>query len=361
MLIHLIGGFLGGGKTTAIQQACSVLRKEERRVGVITNDQGTQLVDTHFLKGAAIPTEEVVGSCFCCNYPAFENHMMQLDERDKPDILFAESVGSCTDLVATIIRPLQRFHPTQRVVLSVFADAEVFPVLVVGSSLFKDSVNYIYKKQLEEADLLILSKCDRLSGHQRRQLEEVLTKHYPDKMVLFQNSYDEAHIRRWLQTASMVQQSWRKALTIDYAQYGAGEAELAWLNQQLSISNEKGQAARIAKQLINHLYQSILAEQLVVGHLKFLYQDSDRQEKISFTSGHATGQEVRTIPDTSGQAVDLLINARVQTSPVHLQQLVHRAIEEAEQAFDCAIAVLGQEAFMPGFPKPSHRILEETI
>lgn len=359
MLIHLIGGFLGGGKTTAIQQACNVLRTDRRRVGVITNDQGTQLVDTQFLKGMAVPTEEVVGSCFCCNYPAFENHVMQLDERDKPEILFAESVGSCTDLVATIIRPLKQFHPTIQVALSVFADAEVFPVLVAGSSLFKDSVNYIYKKQLEEADLLVLSKCDRLSGHQRQQLEETLAKYYADKVVLFQNSYDETHIRHWLQTATEVQQSWRKALAIDYAQYGAGEAELAWLNQQLHINNKNGHAARATKLLIDCLYHAILVEDLPIGHLKFLYQDGDRQEKVSFTSGSATGQESSVITDASSQTVALLINARVQTSPEHLQYLVHRAIEQAEQELGCTITVRSQEAFMPGFPKPSHRILGE--
>jgi len=359
MLIHLIGGFLGGGKTTAIQQACKILSNQGQRIGVITNDQGTQLVDTNFLKEATIPTEEVVGSCFCCNFPAFENHIMQMDERNKPGILFAESVGSCTDLIATIIRPLQRFHPAKEVVLSVFADAEVFPVLVAGSSLFKDSVNYIYKKQLEEADLLVLSKCDRLSTPQRQKLEEVLMKHYPDKAVLFQNSYDDQHIQRWLQMANEVPQSWRKALDLDYDQYGAGEAELAWLNQSVSITHSSGQAAKAAKLLIDYLYQAITKKSLPIGHLKFLYQDGDMQEKISFTSGSATGQESVSISEAHSSAVKLLINARVQTSPEHLQKLVHDAIEQAELMTDCCMSVLSQEAFIPGFPRPSYRILEE--
>ena len=33
MKIHLAGGFLGSGKTTAITNACKILRSEERRVG----------------------------------------------------------------------------------------------------------------------------------------------------------------------------------------------------------------------------------------------------------------------------------------------------------------------------------------
>ena len=49
--LFLVGGFLGSGKTTAIQQATLFLQKNNRKVGVITNDQGTQQVDTQFIKG----------------------------------------------------------------------------------------------------------------------------------------------------------------------------------------------------------------------------------------------------------------------------------------------------------------------
>lgn len=45
---HLVGGFLGSGKTTAIIQACKRLLQTGQKVGVITNDQGKYLVDTAF-------------------------------------------------------------------------------------------------------------------------------------------------------------------------------------------------------------------------------------------------------------------------------------------------------------------------
>ena len=69
MQLHLVGGFLGSGKTTAIGSACELLRRRGRRPAVVTNDQGEVLVDTRLLAGAGIPTAEVVGGCFCCRYP----------------------------------------------------------------------------------------------------------------------------------------------------------------------------------------------------------------------------------------------------------------------------------------------------
>ena len=48
MQIHLVGGFLGSGKTTAIIAAARQLISRGQTVGIITNDQGKFLVDTVF-------------------------------------------------------------------------------------------------------------------------------------------------------------------------------------------------------------------------------------------------------------------------------------------------------------------------
>lgn len=50
MELHLLSGFLGSGKTTAIHSACNYLLQKGVKAGVITNDQGSRLVDGDFLK-----------------------------------------------------------------------------------------------------------------------------------------------------------------------------------------------------------------------------------------------------------------------------------------------------------------------
>ena len=59
MKLILTGGFLGSGKTTAIQHACNLLLKEKVKVAVITNDQGEELVDSKYLQNFLIPVKEV--------------------------------------------------------------------------------------------------------------------------------------------------------------------------------------------------------------------------------------------------------------------------------------------------------------
>jgi G3E family GTPase len=166
--LFMVGGFLGSGKTTAIHQAAMYLRKNDRSVGVITNDQGTQQVDTQFIKGYDIPSEEVTAGCFCCNYNELEKSIASLQINEKPEIIFAESVGSCTDLAATVINPLLSLNPdTYQIVLSVFADIQLLiRFLQNDKDIFYDNVNYIYEKQLEEADIIVVNKIDLLTEEQ---------------------------------------------------------------------------------------------------------------------------------------------------------------------------------------------------
>jgi G3E family GTPase len=103
MKLLLIGGFLSSGKTTAIVNASHFLWRNKRKVAVITNDQGNQQVDTAIVRHNNIPVEEVATGCFCCHYNALDSSINVLIERYNPSIIFAEAVGSCTDLIATVV------------------------------------------------------------------------------------------------------------------------------------------------------------------------------------------------------------------------------------------------------------------
>jgi len=106
----MIGGFLGAGKTTTIARLAHRFRSEGKNVAIVTNDQASDLVDTLLLRSQGFSVGEVAGSCFCCNFNALTGTVEALSEDQRPDIVLAEPVGSCTDLVATVIRPLEQIY-----------------------------------------------------------------------------------------------------------------------------------------------------------------------------------------------------------------------------------------------------------
>src|SRR6187401_3347015 len=95
----MIGGFLGAGKTTAVAALAQRLTQQGLRVGLITNDQGSELVDTAMLRARGFATEEIPGGCFCCRFNSLVDAASKLTDTSRPDVFIAEPVGSCTDLV----------------------------------------------------------------------------------------------------------------------------------------------------------------------------------------------------------------------------------------------------------------------
>ena len=203
MKLHIIGGFLGSGKTTAITNASKLLMQQGKKVAVITNDQGKYLVDTSFVGSNDIPTAEVINGCFCCNFNNLSYQIEILEQTIRPDSIFAESVGSCTDLVATVLKPLQllKIELFDELSFSVFVDSRLLLSHLLENNLpFGKDISYIFAKQIEEADLLVINKIDLLPDEDLKILMELVKVQYKRKILIFQNSLNPQNIENWLTT-----------------------------------------------------------------------------------------------------------------------------------------------------------------
>jgi G3E family GTPase len=363
MKIHLIGGFLGSGKTTAIANACRQFKKQGLKVGVITNDQGQYLVDSEFLEAEGISSAQVTGGCFCCNYDQLDEQIQRMKTTASPDIIFAESVGSCTDLVATVLKPLLKFRQEERetVTFSCFVDARMLLMHVEGKRLpFSQDTAYIWEKQIEEASLIVVNKIDLISPADLPAFQQALAAKYPDKKFLFQNSLDADSVRGW-QTALDVNEDLGvlRSLDIDYAKYGNGEAELAWLDEQITMETADGTAPQRALDLVHRFVASVRRSGAPIGHLKVMVNVDGMQRKLSFTTLAANDIDMAELVTLFGthDLAQLTVNARVQTSPEMLRAMLVNGLAHQKQAGGVIISEERLSFFKPGFPTPIHRIL----
>jgi G3E family GTPase len=271
MKLHLLSGFLGSGKTTAIQQLYKELTKKGLKVGVITNDQGIRLVDGDLFDNLNIPNRQVRNGCFCCNYNELDNTLQSLILANHPDIIFAESVGSCTDIVATVMKPLLNFHPEMQITFSTFADIRLLKIMLKGdSSIFDENVSYIYFKQLQEAEIIVVAKIDLISKESLQELKQLMNAQYHNKIILYQNSLDSKSIQQWLHVINNTQVNKLSSLQVDYNVYADGEAKLAWYDQELEINSNDNNTLQSALEIINDIYKKIQLHNYSIGHLKFL-------------------------------------------------------------------------------------------
>ncbi len=352
----LMGGFLGSGKTTAITQACLQLKRQGKKAAVITNDQGRQQVDSAYIAHQQVPVKEVANGCFCCNYTQLDDHIQSLITGYQPDIIFAESVGSCTDMIATIAKPFQQYRQELEVTIVVLADAALLLAVMEGrASFIADNVRYIFKKQLEEADILVLNKIDLVTLEQAAVIDANILSEYPNKQILHLDAHNDNDISNWLEQVMQFKRTAKLAsLDVDYDLYADGEAQLAWLDKSIQITSQKPNAADIAVEIARAIQQAVKNEQLVTGHLKFIVESNQWQEKISYTTMDNHKEPVFDIP--SSHYCRMLINARVQTEPAQLKQLVDTATRKVATAYNCTIKTEQLASFKPGYPTPTHRI-----
>ncbi len=361
MDLHIVGGFLGSGKTTAIAAASKLIQDHGVSVGVVTNDQGKYLVDSRFISSKQIPFGQVTNGCFCCNYNQLDEQINQLQEQQGIQLIFAESVGSCTDLVATVIKPLSIFKKgeVERLSLSIFAEAALlFDFLKNIHSPFSTNIAYIYSKQIEEAEILVVNKTDLLKADVLEELKTLLAGKFTEKTVLFQNSLDQESILKWIETLNHVSAkhiAGRKSLNIDYQLYGSGEADLAWFDQEIEIRSVNVDAIEIGKQIIGQILIETENRHWTIGHLKFIIESCGQTEKISFTTNiNRYDLEGLSLPEAS--EARMIINARIETDPEALKEMVAEVVQKVRFESKVTILELNTSAFKPGFPNPTHRM-----
>lgn len=360
MDLHIIGGFLGSGKTTAIIGAAKHLMARGKRVGVVTNDQGKYLVDTAFFVSAAVPAVEVTGGCFCCNYDDLDARLAQLSEEASPDVIFAESVGSCADIVATVVKPLLALRApgsSTPASFSVFADARLLRRRLLGQPMpFSDDVVYLFDKQIEEAGLLVINKRDLLTDADAAELYAMARAQFPTQTVRLQNSLDPAAVAEWLADLEQgLATPPVESLEIDYQRYGAGEADLAWLDERLEFHLPAGQGQALVTRLMEGVLAELARRSLAIGHLKVMVRGDGVEAKISFPTLEVEGWQ-EEIPPFPGTTVTMLINARVEAGADELRTLVGEVVTATAHRMGATVEVEDVAAFHPSFPNPTHRL-----
>jgi len=365
----LIGGFLGAGKTTLIQQITKELEKSGRRVALITNDQGEGLMDTVSARRASTGTgnvAEITGGCFCCRLDELVETIARLEEETLPEILIAEPVGSCTDLIATVLQPLEKIYHSPLVLapLSVVLDARRALAALGGRKnrrSFHRDVGYVFQKQLEEAEWLVVNKIDLLDEVDLEDLKRRLEKDLPGKKRYFVSAKTGEGVGAWLEDLLGSESRPGEMMEMDYERYAAGEAMLGWVNLEGSVMMKEGDPGEWLRSLGKEIAGMLDEKGHEVGHFKMSLDDEERRWRVHQVMG---GEEIELVVEGFGAGVveiyagqrpvlHLLVNLRAEGDAGILQQCVHAAFEEQSGA---EVTLEKEAAFQPGKPVPTHRI-----
>jgi Ni2+-binding GTPase involved in maturation of urease and hydrogenase len=355
----MIGGFLGAGKTTTLGRLARFYTARGQRVGLVTNDQAQDLVDTMSLRAQGFAVEEVAGACFCCRFDDLVGKVGALETSERPDVILAEPVGSCTDLVATVVQPLRdlygdRFEVAPYPVL--FKPSHGLKILrgEAGSG-FSPKAAYIFKKQLEEADAVVINRIDEIGAADLREVAEHIGRAYPGVPVLRMSAKTGQGFDSLTELLDQQGNFGRKILDIDYDVYAEGEAELGWLNAAVRLqATVPYDLDPLLLRVVSELRRAFAAMGTEVAHLKAIGLHGGSFGVANLVSS-ATEPEL-SLPSRGRVAeVELIINARVAADPAALEEQVRRTVDALAGEIEAHTEFTSVQSFRPGRPTPTHR------
>jgi G3E family GTPase len=357
----MVGGFLGAGKTTALLRLAEHYTAQGRRVGLITNDQSQGLVDTAILSARQYPVEEITGGCFCCRFNSLTDAAERLTRDARPDVFLAEPVGSCTDLRATVQYPLRRLYGDDYRVapLSVLVDP-LRAARMMGlesGRIFSPKVQYVYDRQLEEADIIVINKTDLLDTPRREALAHALAGRYPQASIVTVSARTGDGLDGWFARLSASPAS-HPSMDVDYDTYAEGEALLGWMNATCSLSSPRPvDGNRFLQLLAARVQQELAAAGVEVAHFKMTLSPDTGSDlavvNLVRTDGRA--ESLHQLADELS-AGELIVNLRAEGDPSHLEATARTALFDVARLMAVTLRIEHCESFRPGRPAPTHRM-----
>lgn len=355
----VVGGFLGAGKTTSILSIAKSFISSGKKVGIVTNDQGSDLVDTNFLKASGMSVLEVTGGCFCCNFEEFINKVQTLAENEMPDVILAEPVGSCTDLIATIFKPIELKYMAKVLLrpLSIVVDPKrIRRLLIEENSGFHSEINYLFKKQLEEADIIVLNKIDSLTSEEIKKITDFISIKFKSADIVCVSAKNNLNIDGWINTIYDVNATKARTLDIDYKMYGDAETRLGWLNLTASLGAETNvDINHFIEKVMNELKDDFIKNNFEIAHLKIYGVSEGDWSKASITTIYEELDFSKKSKKTSSRW-NVIINARIDAEPQELKSSLEKIFFKSVKTENMRILDLNMECFRPGKPNPTYRI-----
>lgn len=344
---------MGAGKTTLITGLAKKLVEEGTRVGVIMNDQTDSLVDTQYSRSLGLDCCEVAGGCFCCRFPDFLENAREIVKTEGTSLVLAEPVGSCTDLLATVVTPLNRMYGDE---------FQVAPLMIVVDSAraIQEGVDdttlggYLRKHQISEAEIVVLSKTDLVSEDDLERIASTLSDINGDARVIRYSSFKGGGFDEIMEVVKFDRVSTRDPQEIDYDTYAKAEAELGWYNGTFqTVIGDRVDSYALCRGLLEKLFSHFPPED--IAHAKIMLSSETNAAKMSAVMGRISVDAVGGSRYASGGTV-IIVNARIISPPDHLAEIIRGSISSSAIENGITLDVLEEDFFSPSAPNPTYRM-----
>ena len=173
--VLVIGGYLGAGKTTLINQ---ILQNATQRIAVVVNDFGSVNIDAALIAEKHDDTIELTNGCICCAVgESLADVLFTIADRSSlPELVIIEASGVANPASIAAFAHIEGFHHLGNVVL---VDA-----LHAAETALDALVGKTFRIQLQSADLIALTKTKATSAESVEVVQTLVESIAPQVPIL---------------------------------------------------------------------------------------------------------------------------------------------------------------------------------
>jgi G3E family GTPase len=306
MIVDIVFGFLGSGKTTFIIRALEKWGSEEKIV-ILVNEFGDVGIDGELLSGQGSDVVEMPSGCICCTLQAdFRSQMLEICRTIKPERVIIEPTGVATIAQIRSIVEAQLFEGTiDKINNILIADATGF------MSLYKANRHFV-ESQVEHAHLALLNKCDKVDKKKVTVIQSAISAINPEIPVFITEfgAVDWAEYQLALSTAPRSKESvWDKnslhpkpVVENFFTETHHAEHHHHFQEEEDALGYESFgcvyEGASFDQNSLENFFQGLIAANSTMGEIvraKGIFQIGAKAMLIELASGEITSQPVGQI------------------------------------------------------------------
>ena len=217
-----------------------------------------------------------------------------------------------------------------------------------ASALMKEDADpdfaFLFEKQLQEADVVCMSKADLYPD----------APSIPDVEVHRLSAVTGSGVVEWLDEILGGRLEVGKIiLDIDYARYAESEAALAWLNLSFECEPKVPIApAQVVGPLLDVLDQALTAAGLPIVHMKLVCNSATGWLKAAICANEEEPKVEGHLDASPAGRHEVLLNLRAKGDPIE----VRRIVAEQLLKLDGNASSVRMDCFSPAPPKPERRV-----
>jgi Ni2+-binding GTPase involved in maturation of urease and hydrogenase len=349
----VVSGFLGAGKTTTIVALADYINANLGKAGVIVNDLGAKnLVDAKYSEACGCDITELTGECICYQTENLVDRLRRLMDYEHNDLVMSDLPGCGVGALEHVYHKLDKeYHGEFELApFTVIVDPERLRAIMpeqADINLPKE-MNYLFRAQLQEADVVVLNKIDLLTDAEIEIYLRFLKDFCPDAKVFAISAKNKTNID---QVADYIMANKARLKTVDIGYGGpefvAAEQKLSWYNRQFYVRICCGtfDGNAFLGDLVEFTRTRLKDKHRSVPHLKVYADGADGTIcKISLLGvdydmhyDSRLGQPCADLP--------VIINARAACESQLLSEIMDEALDETAKKYNLDVIVFFTECF----------------